>query len=152
MGFGTSVTEAIFFIASVIVALAIVGVVSISVGSLAGSFNAKSDDLSSQLRTSVKITGDSCYLGGSTYVYVKNVGSSFINANATNVFLSGAALGVNSIHLYRDNSWVEYSTIDAWRPGELARFTTTSSLPTGYNRLSVVVENGVYDQVEYSDC
>ena len=152
MGFGTSVTQAIFFIASVIVALAIVGVATVSVSSLANSFGAKAGELADQIKSEVKITGDSCYLGGSTLVYVKNTGSSFLDANASNVFLAGAVRSVSSIYLYRGSSWTEYSAVGTWAPGELARFNLTSTLPTGYNRLMVVTDNGVYDSIEYSDC
>ncbi len=152
MGFGTSVTQAIFFIASVIVALAIVGVATVSVSSLANSFGAKAGELSDQIKSEVKITGDPCYLGGTSLVYVKNTGSSFLDANASDIFVTGTPYSVRVIHLYRNGAWVEYSTAGTWSPGELARFNLTSNLPTGYNRLMVVTDNGVYDQIEYSDC
>ncbi len=152
MGFGTSVTQAIFFIASVLVALAIVGAATISINSLANSFGQKAGELSDQIKTEIKITGDACYLGGSTNVYVKNTGSSFLEANSTNIFLGGSALGVEAIHLFKNNAWTEYSTQEAWGPGQLARFTLSSSLPIGYNRLMVVTQYGTYDQMEYSDC
>ncbi|MFH0817776.1 MAG: hypothetical protein V1909_04030 [Candidatus Micrarchaeota archaeon] len=152
MGFGTSMTQAIFFIASAVIALAIVSVATVSISSLANSFGQKSAELSSQIKSGITITGDLCYLSGSTYVYVKNTGKSFLNANASDVYLDGATEGISAIYLFRGNVWVEYSTMNTWAPGELARFTLSSSLPAGYHRLMFVTENGVFDKIEYSDC
>ena len=152
MGFGTSMTHAIFFIASALVALAIVGVVTVSVTSLANSFSAKAGQLSDQIKTEIRLTGDTCFLGGSNAVYVKNTGNSFLDANATNIFLDGSVYPLSSIEIYKNNAWVFYSTVGVWAPSELARFNTTSNLPTGYHKLRAVTENGVYDSLEYSDC
>jgi archaellum component FlaG (FlaF/FlaG flagellin family) len=152
MGFGTSMTQAIFFIASAVIALAIVGVATVSVNSLANSFNAKAGQLSDQIKTEVKLTGDTCYLGGNSYVYAKNTGNSFLDANSTNIFVDGGAYPVNAIDIFKNNTWVSYPTLNVWEPGQMARFTTGSSLPTGYHKLRVVTQHGVYDSLEYSDC
>ena len=152
MGFGTSLTHAIFFIASAIIALGIVGVATVSVSSLSNSFGAKAGELSDQIKTEVKISGDACYFGGNKPVYVKNTGSSFLDGNSTIVFVDGAVYPISTIEIFKNSNWVSYSTLRVWEPGQLARFNTTSALPTGYHKLRVVVEHGIYDSLEYSDC
>jgi archaellum component FlaG (FlaF/FlaG flagellin family) len=152
MGAETSMTHGIFFISSVIIALAVVGVMTVSVNSLAHSFGAKAGDFSEQIKTEVKITGDTCFLGGSKSVYVKNTGSSYIDANLTAIFVNGSMQRISSIEIRNGNSWSLYAGIGIWAPYDIVRFNTTDTLPTGYNKLRVVTVNGIYDSVEYSDC
>lgn len=152
MGFGESATQAIFFVASVIIALAIVGTISVSVNSITNSFNGKANHLSNQIKTEISISGDTCYIGGSNYVYVKNIGSSFLDANSSDIYVDGAVQATSAIHIFKNSTWTSYATLNIWEPGQLARFTTTSALPTGYHRMRVVTQYGVADAIEYSDC
>ncbi len=152
MAFGESMAQAVFFIASVIVALGVVAVLTASVNSMSSSFLGKAGGLSEQIKTGVKVTGDSCYYGGSNFVYVKNVGQSVLDANSSDIYVDGAAYTVSAINTYYNNAWIPYSTLSNWSPGQVVRFTLTSALSTSYHRIRFVTQYGTYDTFEYSDC
>ncbi|MFH1448464.1 MAG: hypothetical protein ABIG39_06380 [Candidatus Micrarchaeota archaeon] len=151
MGFGTSVTQAIFFIAAAIVALGLVGVMTAAAGSVANAFNQKADTLSDQIKTDITIISDPCYIGGYSYVYIKNTGDSYLDANTTAIFVDSTYVSVAAIDIL-NGTWVLYSDVGIWGPYDVVRFNTTSSFSTGYHTLRVVAENGVYDSIYYSDC
>ncbi len=152
MGFGSSVTQAIFFIAAAIVALALVGVMTAAITGVMNSFNQKSSSLSEQIKTDISIISDTCYIGGYSSLYVKNTGGSFLDANTTAIFEDGAFIPVSSIEIFDNGGWTDYSSLGVWEPTQVARFNTTTAFGTGYHRLRVVSENGVYDSVYFSDC
>jgi len=148
MGFGTSLTHAIFFIASAIVALALVSVMTSAVFAVSNSISMRGKLVSNQLATDIVITNDPCFVNKS--VYVRNVGNTILSANITDIYIDGNFTKPEKISKYNDASgnWIEYD--GKWQPFELLNFSYSDQLPRGIHTLRVATEYGVYDSLDYN--
>jgi len=77
MGAGTSATEMVFFITSVIIALSVVGAIFMNVQSISNAATIGSKTLTEQLKTDITVINDPdfiLYSSGNYTFYIKNTG------------------------------------------------------------------------------
>lgn len=139
---GESISHAIFFISSVLVALLVVVALFTSVGSLSEAYTMNNAQVSEQLRTSIEIVNDP--LGtDKTYIYVLNKGLTMLNHTYPKlvVFIDGR---VSSELIYSEI--VNDDGDGIWEPGELVQIHKASGdAYSSGDLVQVLVSNGVYD-------
>jgi len=140
---GEAISQAIFFISSMLVALIVVVALFTAVSSLSESYAAKNIQTSEQLRTNVEIVNDA--LGtDKEYIYVLNNGLtslSYTNRNVV-VFINGKFSSELT-----DNDIVNGNYNGIWEPNELLQIgnITGNASYTSGDLVQVMVSSGVYD-------
>lgn len=145
MGFGTSATQLVFFIAAMVVAAGVVGAFSTSVSKLNGGIHTRSESLNDELTTDIRIVNDPGDMPNDPLViYVLNTGSRTLDPEESLLLLDGAA--------HTDLAFdVLESSSDSWRAGEVLKITATGSdLASGDHRVKVIVAHGVADTLRFS--
>ncbi|MHC1593545.1 MAG: hypothetical protein ACXQT1_05650 [Methermicoccaceae archaeon] len=140
---GEAISQAIFFISAMLVALIVVVALFTAVSSLSESYTATNVHTSEQLRTNIEIVNDA--LGSNrSCIYVLNNGLTSLNHSYPNVvvFINGkfsSELTVNEI--------ANDDGDDIWDPSELLqiRNETSGDAYSSGDLVQVMVSNGVYD-------
>ena len=148
-----SASHLILFIASMIIAASVAGVLTDTVGRLSGAIDDQGLQVSEDVRTDVEIISDS----GSDAVYnasgddlvvvhLKNTGSETLSVDGTaiDVLLDG--------RYETDVTAALVDGADSWRPGEVARLTIDRSsdpLESGTDHRLKVVVNGDEEVFEF---
>ncbi len=89
---GTSASHSIFFIASVIIALAVVGAATGAIYKFSEGIDSRGDTLYNELRTDIKIINDPeavPYDDPNIYIYIKNTGKRDINLDKIVILVDG---------------------------------------------------------------
>lgn len=139
-----SLTHLIFFIAAVIVATAVVGVVYTNVTAVASAAHAGGSTLSQQLKTDITIINDPGninYSAGAYIFYVKNTGKSNLDPGLVTVLINGVVVSPGNISIVGGGSTV-------WRPVDVLQINVTA-IPAGDNNIRVVTENGIEDAMDF---
>ncbi|MHC1596716.1 MAG: hypothetical protein ACXQT3_00205 [Methermicoccaceae archaeon] len=140
---GEAISQAIFFISSVLIAMVVVVALFTAVSSLSSAYTAKNVHTGEQLRTSVEIVNDP--LGTNrTYIYVLNNGLTMLNHTYPNVvvFINGkATTDLNASEIVNDGDGD-----GIWDPGEMIQIHRSSGdAYSSGDLVQVMVSNGVYD-------
>ncbi len=143
---GTSVSHLIFFIASVFIAMSVVGVMTVNVSSITSAYTVNSRVFSEQLRTDITIINDPEVIpssSGNYTFYVKNTGRVELDPNYISVFIDGGYVNVSGNVTVKEGG-------DVWRTGYVIGINVSTSLvSSGDHRLRVVTENGVSDTMSF---
>jgi len=143
MGAGTSATEMVFFITSVIIALSVVGAIFMNVQSISTAVTIGSRTLTEQLRTDITVINDPDFIhysSGNYTFYIKNTGAE--------------ELGTEYINVLIDDTLIPDSDLDktiiggdqTWLTGDVLKINATiGSLGTGSHNLRVITANGIED-------
>ncbi|WP_410764986.1 flagellar protein G [Haloferax sp. DFSO60] len=133
-----SVPSLILFIASIVVAAGVAGVLIDTVAGISNSLDDQGGDVSEQIRTDIEVISDpesGVYDGSSTVtVYVKNTGLRTLPA-------SGDSFDVIVNATYQAD--VSATVVDGsdWRPSNVIELTISNiSLPQGDHRLKLVID------------
>src|SRR3990170_5987318 len=89
---GEGITQLIFFISAIVIALGVIGAVTINVQSISASYGSNSKTVADQLKTDITIISDPSMipLASSNYsFYVKNTGQSTLDPSTVNMFVDG---------------------------------------------------------------
>ncbi|MCZ7382123.1 MAG: flagellar protein G [Candidatus Methanoperedens sp.] len=146
MGAGTSATQMIFFITSVIIALGVVGALFLNVQSISTAATVGSKTLSQQLKTDITIINDPEIIPNSSVIYtfyVKNTGKEDLSTQYITVLIDGSLVqdgNLNKTILNGDAMWI---------PGDVLEINATVSIDPGSHSLRVITENGVEDSFEF---
>lgn len=145
MGFGTSATQMVFFIAAIVVAAGVVGAFSTSVSKLNGGIHDRSDALNNELTTDIRIVNDPGTMPNDPLVlYVLNTGSRSLESGATVLLINGAA-HTNLTYEVLDGD------ADVWRSGEVLKVQANgAALASGDHRVKVIVSHGIADTLRFS--
>ncbi len=140
---GEGITQLIFFISAVIIAVAVIGVVTTNVSTITSSYGMSSKTLADQLKTDITIINDPNSIPYVLYNYsffVKNTGKTTLDPTAINMFIDGNYTNVT-------NKWTVMQGGSTWDPTEVLRlnYTTSTQFSSGDHNLRVVTGNGVYD-------
>ena len=139
MGADTTTTHLIFFIAGTVVAAA--GLSSV-VFDLTGKVDAKGRQLGEVITTDIKIANDPGMVPNNPVViYVKNIGTSTLDASLATLILDGSAVSSTNTVLGSADTW--------WRPGDVAKLEYAASLAPGDHQARVVTQNGVHDELKF---
>jgi len=136
---GSSAAQAIFFIASVIIASVVVVALYGATGSLSGALVVRNVHLADQMRSDIEIINDP---GASSQpgVYVLNTGTTALDNSTGSV-----ALLVNGVYQTILTSGIENDDGDLrWEPSEVVNLTISGNSLAGKS-VKVVVANGVSD-------
>lgn len=145
MGAGASATQMIFFIASVIIALGVVGALFLNIQSISTSAAMGSKTISEQLRTDITVINDPAIVpkSGNTYTfYVKNTGKEDLSTRYITVIVDGSLVPDGSLNKTILNDAV-------WIPGDVLEINATVSIAPGSHSLRVITENGIEDTFEF---
>lgn len=145
MGFGTSATQSIFFIAAVVVSVGVVGAFETNVSRFAGDIDERSDAVSAELSTDVRIINDPGDMPNNPVVlYVMNIGTKSLAPNSTVVLIDGAAKTTLAFDVLE-------TAEDIWRTGDVLKITVTGeNLASGDHRIKVIVGHGVADSIRFN--
>jgi archaeal flagellar protein FlaG len=145
---GEGITQLIFFIGAIVIALGVIGAVTINVQSISASYGMNSRTLADQLKTEITIINDPGMipLSSSNYsFFVKNTGDSTLDPTTVNMFVDGK---------YTRN--LTYTIIDGgsfWYPTSVLRlnYSTVNNPPlSGVDHsVRVIAGNGVFDTMVF---
>ena len=145
MGAGTSATQMIFFITSVIIAMGVVGALFLNIQSISTAATMGSKTFSGQLRTDITVINDPEIIPNSSGIYtfyVKNTGKEDLSAQYITVLIDGSLVPDGNLNKTILNDAV-------WMPGDVLQINATVSIDTGSHSLRVITENGVEDSFEF---
>jgi flagellar protein FlaG len=136
---GMPASQAIFFIASIIIASVVVVALYGTTGSLSGAVVVRNSHLTDQLKSEIVIINDPA-ASSHPGVYVLNTGKTSLD-NSTDTI----ALLVNGVYQTILTSDIENDDGDLqWDPSEVVNLTISGVNPAGKS-IKVVVANGVSD-------
>jgi flagellar protein FlaG len=142
MGAGASATQMVFFIASVIIALSVVGAIFVNVQSLSSAVTIGSKTLTEQLKTDITVINDpdfTQYSSGNYTFYVKNIGAQEISTKYINVILDGELIPDSDL----DKTIIGDQT---WQTGDVLKINATIDELEGVNHnLRIITANGIED-------
>lgn len=144
---GEGITQLIFFIAAIVIAVGVIGVVTVNVQSISASYGMNSKTLSDQLKTDITIINDPAaipYTSGNYNFFVKNTGKSTIDPTTVNMFIDGNYTNVT-------NKWTVMEGGTLWYPTYVLRlnYTTATLFTAGDHTVRVVAGNGVFDTMPF---
>ena len=148
MGAGASATQMVFFIASVIIALSVVGAIFMNVQSLSSAVIIGSKTLSEQLKTDITVINDPEIIPNSSGIYytfyVKNTGVQELGTKYMTVIIDGTIISENNL-----NKTILEEGGQTWLTGDVLMINTTVSLAAGNHNLRVIASNGIEDSFPF---
>ncbi|MCZ7397758.1 MAG: flagellar protein G [Candidatus Methanoperedens sp.] len=148
---GDGITQLIFFIAAIVIAVGVIGVVTVNVQSISASYGMNSKTLADQLKTDITIINDPGAIPNSSSnysFYVKNTGKSTLDPTTVNMFVDGKYT-MNLTYKIMENTTL-------WYPTNVLMLNYTygvnknpvlSSSPD--HTVRVVAGNGVFDTMAF---
>ncbi|MCX9083909.1 MAG: flagellar protein G [Candidatus Methanoperedens sp.] len=146
MSAGSSATELIFFITSVIIAMSVVGALFMNVESITGASTISSKTLTEQLKTDITIINDPriiYYSGGNYSFYVKNTGTQELVTDYVTVLLDGKMIPETDLNKTVDGS-------QTWKTGDVLIIKAKVTLSTGDHNLRIITQNGIEDTFPFT--
>jgi len=146
MGAGASATQMVFFIASVIIALSVVGAMFMNVQSLSSAVIIGSKTLSEQLKTDITVINDPEIIPNSSGIYtfyVKNTGMQELGTEYITVIIDGTIISDNNLN----KTILEGG--QTWLTGDVLKINATISLAAGNHNLRVITANGIEDTFSF---
>ncbi len=145
MGAGASATQMVFFIASVIIALSVVGAIFINIQSLSTAVIIGSKTLTEQLKTDITVINDPEIIPNSSNIYtfyVKNTGVQELDTKYINVIIDGTMISDTDL-----NKTVIGGSQTTWLTGDVLMINATVSLDPGSHNhnLRIIAANGIED-------
>jgi archaellum component FlaG (FlaF/FlaG flagellin family) len=145
MGAENSVNQMIFFIASVLVSVAMAAVLINTTSGLATQVRGVGDSLTQEAESSIKIINDPSsmpYEDGLLIVYVKNTGTATLPINGTTVVIDGLVI------LNVENIAIE-SNASTWNPGKVLQLTCPVTLDVGDHTIKVALTAHTKDSMAF---
>jgi flagellar protein FlaG len=145
---GESITQLIFFIGAVVIAVGVIGVLTTNVQSITASYSMNSRTLADQLKTDITIINDPAaipYVSNNYSFFVKNTGKNTLDPTTVNMFIDGNYANTTNKWTIMDNPG---SSI--WYPTYVLRLNyTTAPFTSGDHTVRVVAGNGVFDTMPF---
>ncbi len=147
MGFGTSATEVVLFIGSVIVAASVAGILGMTALDMSAGLREKGEAMKDRLSTDFRIVNDPeniPVIGGNYTFYIKNTGStSFYFTNTTvSVLIDGQMFTASRlVFTSSDNT--------SLKRAEVGSIMVNTTLTSGYHTLRVVLHNGIARELTF---
>ncbi len=145
MGFSTTAAHAIFFIAAVIIAAGVAGVVSEASQAVKTGISQKSHLISERLNTEIKVIH--VYPGSdNTSVYILNAGSTILTKDSLMLFLNGERVNILGTRIVNRSTNLQNSL---WDPNEVLEANITA-LPSGRYVIKALVKMDVWDEYYFN--
>ncbi len=150
---GEGITQMIFFIGAIVIAVGVISVVSHNVQSISASYGMSSQTLADQLKTDITIINDPAAIPCDSVncsFFVKNTGKNTLDNSSVNLFLDGNYQNVTKNMTIMDGGSVWYPTY-VLRLNISASLLNASLLPSGLrdHTVRVVAGNGVFDTMPF---
>ncbi|MEI6796403.1 MAG: hypothetical protein WCK39_06035 [Methanomassiliicoccales archaeon] len=145
MGAENSINQMIFFIASVLVSVAMAAVLINTTTGLATQVRGVGDTLAQEAESSIRIINDPSampYVDGHLVIYVKNTGSVALSVNGTTIVLDGLLV------LNVENAIIE-ANASTWNPGKLVQLSCPVSLSPGDHLIKVALSAHTKDSMAF---
>jgi flagellar protein FlaG len=139
-----SFTRMIFFIASIVVAVSIAGMIMGISGLMVEELRTKATDTASELGSEIVIANDPRhvpYEDGVLKLYIKNVGDNAQYYNNLIIFIDGEFI-THGARLVNTNQ-------TAWTTGSVIEITALVDLEPGDHTAKAILQNGVSDTFEF---
>jgi flagellar protein FlaG len=147
MGAGTSATEMVFFIASIVIALNVVGAIFLNVQSVSNAVTIGSKTLTEQLWTDITVINDPdriLYSSPNYTFYVKNTGAQGLGTEYLNVIIDGTLISNDDL----DKTIIGGD--QTWLTGDVLKINVTvGALVPGSHDLRVITANGIEDTFSF---
>lgn len=144
MGFSVSSTHMVFFVASMLVASVVAGVVVKSTFSVRDGISTKQKEIEDNLKTDIEIINDPGNMPNDPLkVYVKNTGSTEINKSDVNLLINGTLYPSTNITIIDGGGYI-------WGPTEVISIEAGIELPPGDHWLKVIGSNRVNARFKFS--
>ena len=151
-----AITTAMFVIASIIAAIALINAVMPALGKSSSALAVANSDAAKRIKTDVEIihaTGD---VSGTVTVWVKNIGTQVIKAPASSDIIvtkpSGSVARLSYVDDCSSECW-DYILEDNatfWKTAVTVKFTLTTAVAVGSYSITVAVSNGVSATKDFS--
>jgi archaellum component FlaG (FlaF/FlaG flagellin family) len=138
-----SVTQMIFFVASVLVAVSIAGTIMAISGLMADEMKTKANGAVSEMGSSIVFANDPRhvpYEDGVLTLYIKNTGETVQSYNSLILFIDGQYVEFDADLLGPGNLWVT---------GGMIEITVTIVLGEGDHTAKAILSNGVSDTLDF---
>lgn len=140
-------SEMIFFIATLVLSVAVVGVLGGQTTHLAISMQNSAQDTSGMIQTDFKIINDPSqipYDNGYIF-YVKNTGEQgfYFTNGSVSVMLNGSMLSDSVL------KFISPSNNGELMPAQVGEIVVNTTISAGYNQLTVILNNGVSKSFEF---
>lgn len=144
---GEGITHLIFFIGAIVIAVAVIGVLTSNMQSITASYGTGSKTLAEQLRTDITIINDPEKIpydasSGNYSFFVKNTGKSTLDTATVNLFIDGNYVNITGKMTIMEGG-------DFWYPSNVLRMNYSGSLSSGDHTVRVVAGNGVFDTMPF---
>ncbi len=145
MGFSTTAAHAIFFIAAVIIAAGVAGVVSDASQAVKTGISQKSSLVSEKLNTEIEVIH--VYPGSdNTSIYILNEGSTVLTQDSLIIFLNGERVNILGTRIVNRSTNIDNSL---WDPGEVLEANITA-LSSGRYIIKALVKMNVWDEYYFN--
>ena len=145
---GEGITQLIFFIGAIVIAVGVIGVVTTNVQSISVSYGLNSKTLADQLKTDITVINDPAMIPFSSNNYsffVKNTGKSTLDPTTVNMFVDGKYT-LNLTYTIMEGG-------SSWYPTYVLRlnYSTVKNPPLSGtdHSVRVVAGNGVFDTMAF---
>jgi archaellum component FlaG (FlaF/FlaG flagellin family) len=145
MGMDSSVNQMIFFIASVVVSVAMAAVLINTTSSLATQVRGVGDTLTQEAESSIRIINDAStmpYESGTLVLYVKNTGNAPLAINGTTVVVDGMLVIDAQAEAIEANA-------STWNPGKVLQLTCSIDLESGDHVVKVALSAHTRDTMSF---
>lgn len=147
---GEGITQLIFFIAAIIIAVGVIGVVTTNVNTISTSYGMNSKTLADQLKTDITIINDPSsipWVSNNHSFYVKNTGKNTLDITTISMFVDG-----NYTNVTNKMTIMETNSVSPWYPTYVLRinYSTRINSPPYGHILRVVVGNGIFDTITFN--
>ena len=140
-------SEMIFFIATLILSISVVGVLGGQTAHLALGMQNSAQGTSSQIQTNFEIINDPSsipYHNGYVF-YIKNTGETgiYFTNTTVNVLINGTLLSGNEVSMISPGNSGEIM------PSQVGEIVVNLTIPSGYNEITVSLANGLSKNMEF---
>jgi flagellar protein FlaG len=140
-------SEMIFFIATLILSVSVVGVLGGQTAHLSLGMQNSAQGASDQIQTNFEIINDPSsipYNNGYVF-YIKNTGESpiYFTNSTVNVLINGTLLSGNEVTMITPGGNGEIM------PSQVGEIVVNLSLPSGYNEITVSLSDGLSKNMEF---
>ncbi len=140
-------SEMIFFIATLILSVSVVGVLGGQTAHLSLGMQNSAKGTSSQIQTNFEIINDPSsipYKNGYVF-YIKNTGETgiYFTNETVNVLINGTLISGSEV------SMVSPGNTGELMPSQVGEIVVNVTIPSGYNEITVSVSNGLSKSMEF---
>ncbi|MDY6865182.1 MAG: hypothetical protein SVY15_04320 [Halobacteriota archaeon] len=141
----SAATHAIYFMAAIVMAVAVIGVLNSSVQDVTTAASGNSRMLADQMRTDIAIISDPEEIPNSKIFYVKNIGTKTLDGALTDIIVNGVYISENDMN----KSVIGRSDL-VWKGTDVLQIEIDTPAPSGDNKIKIITQNGVSDEMEFT--